>query len=117
MPEESGQAAPVSPPVAQLFVFEQPAGRLELLVRIVYWIVVGIVLMVYGILAFVCLILQWFVILFFGRRNRGLSEFIRGYLEYSVHVMPYMNIMTDRRPGIMPVKVRIFEESAQEEPP
>jgi hypothetical protein len=115
MPEEIHQGAPGSPRAGQLFVFEQPARRLELLIRIVYWILIGIVLAVYGVIAFVCLFLQWFFILFLGRRNRGLSDFIRGYLEYSVHVMPYMNIMTDRRPGIMPVTVRIYEESVIEE--
>jgi hypothetical protein len=110
MPEEESKAASMSPPMNRLFVFEEPARRVELLVRIVYWILIGIVLMVYGFLAFVCLVILWFFILIKGRRNRGLSDFVRGYLEYSVHVMPYMNIMTDRRPGILPVKVRIYEE-------
>ena len=94
----------------QLFVFEQPAGRVELLVRIVYWIIIGIVLWVYGLIAIICLVIQWLVILVLGHRNRDLSDFARGYLEYLVHVMPYMYIMTDRRPNILPVKVRIYEE-------
>jgi hypothetical protein len=99
-----------APAPAELFVYERPARRLELLVRIVYWILIGIVLWVYGLLAGICGFLQWFVILFLGRRNLGLSDFIRGYLEYYVHVTPYLWFMTDRRPGIMPVKVRIYEE-------
>ena len=40
MNEESGE-------IKQLFVYEHDAGRLELLVRILYWIVIGIVLVVY----------------------------------------------------------------------
>jgi hypothetical protein len=110
MPEDPNQPVPKSPSVAQIFVFEQPASRLELLVRILYWILIGIVRAVYGIIAFVCLFIQWFVILILGHRNKDLSDFVRGYLEYYVHVMPYMNIMTDKRPGIMPVKIRIYEE-------
>jgi hypothetical protein len=110
MPEEVNQPAPKDPDLRQLFVFEQPARRVELLVRIVYWIAIGIVLWVYGILAFICLFIQWFVILILGHRNKDLSDFARGYLEYSVHVMPYMYIMTDQRPAILPVKVRIYEE-------
>ena len=110
MPEEMNQPAPKSPPLNQLFMYEQPARRLELLVRILYWILIGIVLAVYGIVAKICLIIQWFVILILGHRNRDLSDFIRGYLEYSVHVMPYMTFMTDRRPDVMPVTVRIYEE-------
>jgi hypothetical protein len=110
MPEEMNQPAAKSTPMNQLFVFEQPARRWELLVRIVYWILIGIVLWVYGLIATICLIIQWFVILILGHRNKDLSDFARGYLEYAVHVMPYMYIMTDKRPDIFPVTVRIYEE-------
>jgi hypothetical protein len=94
----------------QLFVFEHDAGRLELLIRIVYWILIGIVAWVYGLIAFICLFIQWFHVLILGRRSRGLSDFAKGYLEYLVHVFGYTYIMTDRRPDILPVPVRIFEE-------
>jgi hypothetical protein len=93
-----------------LFIFEQNASRLELLIRIAYWIIIGIVAWVYGIIAFICLFVQWFHILVLGRRNQALSDIARGYLEYMVHVMSYMYIMTDRRPDILPVPVKIFEE-------
>ena len=94
----------------QLFAFEHDAGRLELLIRIVYWILIGIVAWVYGIIACICLFIQWFYILVLGRRNEGLSNFAKGYLEYLVHVMGYTYLMTDSRPHIMPVPVKIFEE-------
>jgi hypothetical protein len=95
----------------QLFTFEHDASRVELLIRIVYWILIGLVAWVYGLIAVICLIIQWFHILILGKRNEGLSNFAKGYFEYMVHVMSYCNIMTDRRPGIMPEPVRIFEES------
>lgn len=95
----------------QLFVYERDAGRLELFVRIVYaWIAIGIVLGIYGFIAEICLIIQWFVILILGRRNEGLSNFIKGYLEYAVHVLSYYAFMTDDRPGIMPQPVEICEK-------
>jgi hypothetical protein len=94
----------------QLFVFEHDAGRLELLVRIIYWILIGIVMWVYGIIAVICLVIQWFHILILGRRSEGLSTIAKGYLEYQVHVLPYTYLMTDKRPDIMPVAVKIFEE-------
>ena len=94
----------------QLFVYEHDAGRLELLVRILYWILIGIVMWVYGLIAGICLIIQWFHILILGSRNDTLSNVAKGYLEYMVHVMGYVYIMTDKRPDIMPVGVRIFEE-------
>ena len=94
----------------QIFTYEHTASRFELLVRIVYWILIGIVLWVYGIIAFICLFVQWFHILILGRRNESLSNFAKGYLEYFVHVMSYTYIMTDRRPDILPVPVKIYEE-------
>jgi len=95
----------------QLFVYDDDAGRIELLVRIVYWVAIGIVAWVYGLIAFVCLVIQWFHILIIGRRSHGLSDFAKGYLEYIVHRMPYMYLMTDRRPAILPDTVKIFEET------
>ncbi len=95
---------------AQLFVYEHDASRLELLIRILYWILIGIVLWVYGIIAFICLFVQWFHVLILGRRNDSLSNIARGYLEYMVHVLPYTYIMTDKRPDILPVTVKIYEE-------
>ncbi len=94
----------------QLFVFEHDASRLELFIRIIYWILIGIVAWVYGIIAMICLFIQWFHILILGRRNESLSNITKGYLEYIVHVMGYLYFMTDTRPDIMPVGVKIYEE-------
>ena len=94
----------------QLFLFEQEAGRFELLIRILYWILIGIVLWVYGMIAFICLFIQWFHILVLGSRNEWLSNFARGYLEYQIDVMSYTYIMTDKRPEIFPAAVKIYEE-------
>lgn len=99
-----------APTQKQLFVYEHDAGRLELLIRIVYWILIGIVAWIYGVIAFICLFVQWFHILILGRRSEGLSTIAKGYLEYLVHVMGYVYIMTDKRPEILPAAVKIFEE-------
>lgn len=94
----------------QLFVFEEKASRIELIVRFFYSIAIAIVMMVYGFIAQICMFFQWFIILFLGRRSKSLSDFIKGYLEYHVHVLSYVSWMTDERPGIMPKTVKIFEE-------
>lgn len=96
----------------QVFVYERSARRLELIIRIGYWIVIGIVSWVYGLLAFVCLFIQWFFILIMGRRQQGLSDFAKGYFEYVVSRMPYLYFMTDKRPTILPRSVRIFVQSS-----
>ena len=95
----------------QLFVYEHDAKRLELVVRIVYSFVIGLVMAVYGFIAEMCMLIQWIMILVLGRRSEGLSNIIKGYLEYSVHVMSYVNWMTDDRPGILPTAVGIYEKS------
>lgn len=94
----------------QLFVYEHDASRLELFIRIVYSFVIGLVLAVYGLIAEICMVIQWFVILILGRRSEGLSNFIKGYLEYYVHVIGYVYWMTDDRPGILPKPVEIYEK-------
>jgi hypothetical protein len=58
----------------------------------------------------VCLFSGSTYILVLGRRHEGLSNVAKGYLEYLVHVMGYTYIMTDKRPDILPVAVKIFEE-------
>ena len=93
----------------QLFTYEEKASRIELFVRIVYWILIGIVLWVYGVIAGICMFIQWFVILILGRRSKGLGEFIQGYAEYYVHVMNYVFFFTDKRPMILPEPVNIYE--------
>jgi len=100
---------------SQLFVYEHDARRWELLVRIFYSIAIAIILMVYGFIAGILMIIQWFVILILGRRSEGLSDFIRGYLEYHVHVLSYTSWQTDIRPGVMPKSVKVFEEVAPEQ--
>lgn len=92
----------------QIFVYEHDASRIELFVRIVYWIAIGIVAMIYGFLAMVCLFVQWFFILLLGRRQQGLSDFAKGFFEYNVSRMPYMYFMTDVRPKILPDPVKIY---------
>ncbi len=103
MTEESGE-------IKQLFTYEHHASRIELFVRILYWIAIGVVLWVYGFIAGICMIIQWFVILILGHRNEGLGNFIKGYLEYSVYVTPYVSFMTDNRPGVMPRPVKIYQK-------
>nr|QNO53121.1 hypothetical protein GJIJNDME_00006 [Methanosarcinales archaeon ANME-1 ERB6] len=94
----------------QLFVYEHDASRLELFIRIVYSFVVMLVLAVYGFIAEICMLIQWLVILILGRRSEGLSNFIKGYLEYYVHVVSYIFWMSDDRPGIFPKPVEIYEK-------
>ena len=101
-----GTSSPV-----QLFTYEHDADRIELLVRIIYWILIAIVLWVYGIIATICLLIQWVHILVLGCRNEAVSNLVKGYLEYMIHVTPYTYFMTDRRPDVLPVGVMVYEKT------
>jgi hypothetical protein len=94
----------------QLFVWEEKASRLELFIRIVYSIFIAIVLMVYSLIAQLCMFVQWIVILILGKRVKGLNNIIKGFLEYNVRVISYCNFLTDKRPGILPKKTEIYEK-------
>ena len=94
----------------QLFVWEEKASRLELFIRIVYTIFIAIVLMVYSLIAQICMFVQWIVILILGRRVKRLNNIIKGFLEYNIHVIGYCNFLTDKRPGILPKKTKIYEK-------
>lgn len=78
------------------------ASRLELFVRIVWAIVSMVVLWVLGIIAGICLVLQWLVILITGTRNMELNKVIQMYFAYSVKMTAYMFLLTDERNPLLP---------------
>ncbi len=94
----------------ELFDYEKGASRIELFVRIFYTIPIVIVLSFYGILAGICMLFQWLIILIAGRRIVGISNVISGYLRYYTHVAGYVYFTSDKRPGIMPQAISIYEK-------
>jgi hypothetical protein len=58
-----------------------------------------VVLFVLGILAFFCVVLAWFAILFTGRYPRGLFSIVEGVFRWAIRVTGYAFILvTDRYP-------------------
>jgi Domain of unknown function (DUF4389) len=53
----------------------------------------------WGYAANILAILQWFVILFTGRRNQGMWDFQRAYLGYEVRVSSYASLLYDEYPN------------------
>jgi rRNA maturation protein Nop10 len=80
--------------------FQESASRLELFVRIILLIVYGIVACVWGFVAELATIIQWFYILIKGKRSLRLWNFVLGYFRYSARVSSYSLLLTDRRPPI-----------------
>ena len=94
----------------EFFKFEQEASRLELFVRIIYSIIIGIILGIYSIVAGICQVLQWILILITGKRVEGLNNVIQGYVQYTIQVVRYITLLSDERPGLTPEKIKVYVE-------
>lgn len=102
--------------------FDRKASRLELLVRIlwnllmglvnfVYSIVFGIIILIYGIIASILNFINFFIILITGRRwgaafnwyakliTKSAAYYTRLY-NYWMRRAPYFGLMTDKRPDL-----------------
>jgi hypothetical protein len=110
------------------FVSDQPVfearyveqrSRLTTFFRIILAIPHFIVLYVWGIVAFVAVVIAWFALLFTGRWPVGLYDFVAGYLRYSTAVYGYMALLTDEYPPFSsdtsnyPVQLRVPPPKAE----
>ena len=82
----------------QIFPGEPMGARLELFIRIVMTWVLGIILSVWGIWSGICMFLQWWIILFTGKRNQDLHKHIEKWFKFFVKSQEYLNLLTDKRP-------------------
>ncbi|MCX5795048.1 MAG: DUF4389 domain-containing protein [Elusimicrobia bacterium] len=80
----------------------ETASRLELIVRFIWGTIVGFVLGFIGIGAAVALVVQWFHILFLGRRQAGVQKFINAYGVAMSQLKFYWLLTTDERPPVLP---------------
>ncbi|MBU0636144.1 DUF4389 domain-containing protein [Candidatus Micrarchaeota archaeon] len=81
---------------------KEEASRVELLVRLVYWIPLVIINAVLGIISWVIWILNILSILFIGKRLVSLNKFVEMYLRYQLRMNAYYLLLTDERPPIVP---------------
>ncbi len=99
--------------------YEEARNRLTVAFRIILAIPHLIVSQVWGYLAQILAVIQWFVILFTGKRNEGMWNLQQGWLSYYARVMGYTELLYDQYPafgtdpGTVPVRSAIsYEESA-----
>lgn len=93
--------------------YQRKASRIELFIRIIYLIPILLIIHVYTILAGICHLIQWFIILIFGFRNKYLSKFVQGYVKYIISLLAYAHNLSDERPKILPEPYRIFFEKEE----
>jgi len=82
--------------------FYPRATRVELLVRIVWGIVAGIVLSLFSIVAGILFIVQILHVLIYARRHKGMQSFIKTVLVQRFRLSAYLLLLTDERPPIIP---------------
>lgn len=87
-------------------------SRLTVFFRLILLIPHAIALWLYGIAAFITVIIAWFAALFTGSVPTGMHDFISGYLKYYARVVAYGTILADPFPpfgsgGSYPVGLEI----------
>ena len=80
----------------------EKASRWEVIVRLIWASLCGIVLLVIGIFAVIAIIIQLFHILIFGRRQMKLNKFAANWLSAFAALGFYKNYCTDERPQLVP---------------
>jgi hypothetical protein len=99
--------------------YQESRNRLTVAFRIILAIPHLVVQQVWGYLAQVLGVVQWFIILFTGKRNEGIWNLQESWLHYYARVMGYVDLLFDQYPafgtdvGSVPVRSAIeFDESA-----
>ena len=82
--------------------FSEPADRVELFIRFVWSFICGFVQFVLAIIASFAVILQFFHILFMGKRHRALFDWTVKYMKYVTELSVYSAMLTDERSTLMP---------------
>ena len=123
MPSPEVPEVPISYQIQTATIpFDEKASRVELFVRIlwsiliglvgfVYSLVFGIIILVYGIVAYILDIINFFIILITGKRwktafnwqskliTKSATYYTRLY-NYSMRRAPYFGLMIDKRPDV-----------------
>jgi hypothetical protein len=99
--------------------YQESRNRLTVAFRIILAIPHLIIAQVWGYLAEILGVVQWFIILFTGKRNEAMWNLQRGWLSYYCRVLGYVALLFDPYPafatdvGPAPVRSAItYEESA-----
>jgi hypothetical protein len=90
--------------------YVEKASRLELIIRWLYGIVIGILYYFWAIYISIIEFLQFWHILIFGRRGVRLYRSTRRYVAAYTHVSAYLTFLTDARPELTPDMTVFFKK-------
>jgi hypothetical protein len=91
-------AGPVSHPIRLVVTDDLERSRLTVFFRLLLAVPHYIWLVVFGIVAVVVVIINWFATLIRGESPRGLFDFLAGYMRYAVHVFAYIHLAANPFP-------------------
>lgn len=72
--------------------------RKEAWFRIIVAIVSGIILNIWKFLIFALLILNWLIVIFSGKRNKGIADFCEYWNTEAYKFVRYLTFVTNERP-------------------
>src|SRR5919201_1305881 len=97
------EATAVSPaaqhPIRLLVNDDLRRTRLTVFFRLILAIPHVLWLTLWGVIALLAYIANWFATLFMGRSPEGLHRFLATFLRYSTHVRAYILLVADPFPG------------------
>lgn len=99
MNEELGPQNTARHPVRLLVTDDLRRNRLTVFFRLLFATPHFLWLTLWGVLALVIAVINWFATLFAGRSPSGLHAFLSAYLRYSTHVSAYTFLIADPFPG------------------
>jgi len=82
--------------------FVEKSRRIEMLYRLVWAIIAGLVLYVFALVALIVLVVQFFYILIYARRHKGLFDFLKAVYVQTFRLNSYLAFLTDERPPLVP---------------
>jgi hypothetical protein len=111
--ETTAASAPARHPIRLVVNDDLQRNRLTVFFRLILAIPHLIWVTLWGVIAILAYIVNWFATLFMGRSPEGLHNFLATFLRYSTHVRSYLLLVADPfpgfagRPGSYPIDVEI----------
>jgi hypothetical protein len=88
----------VSYPVTFTADYVEQRSRLTAFFRLILAIPLFIWLYIYGIVAFVAIVISWFAIVITGQFPRGLYDFVADFTRFATRVLAYTYLLSDPYP-------------------
>jgi hypothetical protein len=99
-------AARIHHPIRLVVNDDLRRNRLTVFFRLILAIPHFVWVTLWGIVAVLAAIANWFATLFAGRSPDGLHSFLAGYLRYATHVTAYVWLIADPYPGFYLVNLK-----------